>query len=72
MKVDLLPQHEALLDVVGDEVLVAGEIVARARKAGRAELDGYYSPMAVQVHLDQLVAWGLLAVAGERYLRTSL
>ena len=57
---ELLPQHTALLDVIGDDTLDLPAIVTRARKPAREELAGYYAPLAIQIHLDQLVAWGHL------------
>lgn len=65
--VQTLPAHEALLEVVGEGALSAPEIVVAIRKSGRAEMSGYFAALAVQVHLDQLVAWGLLDLAGDSY-----
>lgn len=70
-QVETLPAHDALIDIVGEEALTAPEIVARARKPAREELAGYYAPLAVQVHLDQLVAWNLLSLSGGRYSAAS-
>jgi hypothetical protein len=64
---DLLPQHTALIDIIGSDTLTLPEIVTRARKPAREELAGYYAPLAIQIHLDQLVAWGLLARDGDVY-----
>lgn len=62
-----LPAHEAILEVVGENAMTAPEIVAAVRKPAREELAGYYAPLAVQVHLDQLVAWGLLTATSGSY-----
>ena len=64
---NLLPQHTALLDLVGEESLTLAEIVTRARKPAREELAGYYAPLAIQIHLDQLVAWGALTQSDGAY-----
>lgn len=64
---DLLPQHTALLDLVGNDALDLSEIVTRARKPAREELAGYYAPLAIKIHLDQLVAWGLLGESDGLY-----
>jgi hypothetical protein len=68
-KVPLLPQHDALLDVIGDGLETAESITQAARKPARPELAGYYAPLAIRVHLDQLVAWGLLEFDGSAYQR---
>jgi len=65
--IDLLPQHTAILDLVGSQALTLSEIVVKARKPAREELAGYYAPLAIQVHLDQLVAWDLLVLDGDAY-----
>lgn len=65
MQVATTPAHDAILDVVGDQALTAPEIVTAVRKPARDELRGYYAPLAVQVHLDQLVGWGLLTLGAD-------
>lgn len=72
MNVTTTPAHDAILDVVGEQTLTAPQIVVAVRKPAREELQGYYAPLAVQVHLDQLVTWGLLSVDTDGvYSRTS-
>lgn len=70
--VQTTPAHDAILDVVGDQTMTAPEIVAAVRKPARPELAGYYAPLAVQVHLDQLVAWGLLDLVDGTYVAESM
>lgn len=65
--VALLPQHIALLEIIGTEQLTAPEIVTRVRKEAVDVMVGYYAPLAVQVHLDQLLAWQLIAREGDEY-----
>lgn len=69
MQVTTTPAHDAILDVVGDQALTAPKIVTAVRKPARDELQGYYAPLAVQVHLDQLVGWGLLTIDAEGVYR---
>jgi len=67
MNVQTLPAHDAIVALVGDDERTAPQIVLAARQAGTPELAGYYAALAVQVHLDQLVAWGALQLVGDTY-----
>ena len=62
--------HDAIVDLFEpNETLTISDVVQRARKAPSAALDGYYAPLAMRVHLDQLVVWSLLQHEEGSYTR---